>query len=346
MMSRFTFISHRHTDAEIAQALRNYLVDCGVKDVFLSSYPQSGPRIVGELDDEIRINLLRAKLVILFFPSSDQDWTWCAYECGLAGDPKGGRTNLAIFQCTDDRPHILDHKYLIKLNEIDITRFCQQIHKDENMWPGLRALGADISDIDISRRARGLLDDLEKAVPRYRREEKPRWDSFCVELVHDAVAELEELSWDDENEKSRICEIVAGQGCVSKSFGVPEYHFGYDALAEDTKLEELIERWRSRVPRDESYPDGWIDALAKDLWLAATNRPAEATWQLFRSVWRRNREWLTLALSSATRETDGRMFFRFFSYLVPDEVAELILASSKGKPERSRVVRLQSDRAS
>ena len=40
------------------------------------------------------------------------------------------------------------------------------------------------------------------------------------------------------------------------------------------------------------------------------------------------------------------MVFRFFSYLVPDEVAELILASSNGKPERSRVVRLQNDRAS
>lgn len=345
-MTRPTFISHRHADAEIAQTLRNYLVDWGIKDVFLSSYPQSGLKITGDLNNEIRDNLLRAKLVVLIFTHENQDWSWCAYECGLASEPKEGRTNLIIIQCTSDKPRILDHKYLVKLTQRDIVRFCHQIHKDDDIWPGVKALDSEVGDDDISRRAQSLLDDLTKAVPRYRREERSRWDCFSIEMDEEAISLLESLSWDDEAGQQKIHEIVVENASVHKDYGLPEYHFGYDSFPEGIKLDELVQRWRSRIPKSEAYPDGWIDATIKDLWLAATNRPAEATWHLFRSVWRQNKEWLTLSLSSAIRETDGRMTFRFYCYLVPGIVAESILRDAAEGGDRSEVVRLRNSKAS
>ena len=85
------FISHRFDDKPIADVIRRNLARWGFDDIYQAGAPGSGPRVGDSLTDELREVLEDVDLVILVYTFTDEDWSWCMWECGLATHPPTGR---------------------------------------------------------------------------------------------------------------------------------------------------------------------------------------------------------------------------------------------------------------
>ena len=84
------FISHKHSDREIAETIGRFVrtSTAGKVRVHLSSSPDfEGPRLGQPLNDELKRALAVAEAVILVFTTDTEDWSYCMWECGIATNP-------------------------------------------------------------------------------------------------------------------------------------------------------------------------------------------------------------------------------------------------------------------
>src|SRR4051794_27688942 len=101
------FISHKHSDRQIAEALGRFIEERSAAriKVHLSSSPDfQGPRFGKALNAQLRAALWQTEFLILVYTSSDQDWSYCMWECGMAAHPQSPNTTLIVFQCGSEMP--------------------------------------------------------------------------------------------------------------------------------------------------------------------------------------------------------------------------------------------------
>jgi CBS domain-containing protein len=102
------FVSHKHSDREIAETLGRFIRDrsAGNVRVHLSSSPDfEGPRFGQPLNAELKRALAESDLVILVYTTDTEDWSYCMWECGVATDPTDEHpTSVVVVQCTSDEP--------------------------------------------------------------------------------------------------------------------------------------------------------------------------------------------------------------------------------------------------
>jgi hypothetical protein len=99
------FISHKHSDSTIAQVLAAFIEgeSGGRVRVHLSSSPDfQGPRYGKSLNAQLRQALGASEVLILIYTSSDEDWSYCMWECGVATHPQSPNTAIVVFQCGTD----------------------------------------------------------------------------------------------------------------------------------------------------------------------------------------------------------------------------------------------------
>jgi hypothetical protein len=101
------FVSHKHSDYKIAEELALFIEEkSGARiRVHLSSSPDfQGPKFGKALNAQLRDALWQTEVLILVYTSSDQDWSYCMWECGMALHPDSPNTTLIVFQCGADVP--------------------------------------------------------------------------------------------------------------------------------------------------------------------------------------------------------------------------------------------------
>ena len=78
------FISHRKTDEEVAQLIRQFLIQAGVKDdeIFCSSIP--GNDVNEKIDSEVKGQLKRSAVIILLLSEKYFKSPYCLNEAGIA----------------------------------------------------------------------------------------------------------------------------------------------------------------------------------------------------------------------------------------------------------------------
>lgn len=78
------FISHRKTDEEVAQLIRQFLIQTGVKDddIFCSSIP--GNDVNEKIDSEVKGQLKRSAVIILLLSEKFFQSPYCLNEAGIA----------------------------------------------------------------------------------------------------------------------------------------------------------------------------------------------------------------------------------------------------------------------
>ncbi len=104
------FISHRHTDSQIANVINKHLRRWGFppNSIYQSSAATGrGPRIGEPLAQNLLDALSRANAVLLVYTFAKDDWSYCMWECGVATDPQSPNTRIIVFQTTDDIPSVL-----------------------------------------------------------------------------------------------------------------------------------------------------------------------------------------------------------------------------------------------
>lgn len=87
---------------------------------------------------------------IFVYTYDDNDWTWCAHECGLATnlDTPIGQDNkrIVVFQCTDDELKLYPGQLRIKITEEDIKRFTKNYFHDDDFFRGESAYNPKVTN--------------------------------------------------------------------------------------------------------------------------------------------------------------------------------------------------------
>src|SRR5262245_33927244 len=107
------FISHKHRDKEIADAMRKFLTPWG-QGVGLavfqsSSFPADAPQAGQSLAEELKRAVSGSSLLVLIYTFRNLGYETCILECGIALDPGLPRTNVVVLKCTaQNLPDFLD----------------------------------------------------------------------------------------------------------------------------------------------------------------------------------------------------------------------------------------------
>jgi len=128
------FISHRHSDKEIAEVLTRHLTFWGIsrKEIFQSSTAGQGAEKGRSLTDQLKKAVHESKVVFLIYTFEETDWSYCMWEVGLAeGDES---TNVIVLQCKLETPKLFRDKVNVKLEQEDIRALVKDFHTKENLY--------------------------------------------------------------------------------------------------------------------------------------------------------------------------------------------------------------------
>jgi hypothetical protein len=314
------FISHRFADRPIAEVIHSTLTRWGVDDIYQAGAPGAGPRIGQPLSDELREELEEVDLVILVYTFSDEDWSWCMWECGLATQPrKADATRVVVFRCSAyDAPRQFVQQVNVDVNIDGIRDFTKQLHRNEDFFKGLgRPWRAQLSDKTIEDLSKDFYEDLRPVIPTGRREERYRWDRFTLKLEPPADRLNLEMNDDDEDE---VVRQIQSELFVTEPFGNALEHFGYADLEDDMKLSDLVGRWTGVTRERENVSKEWIKGLCLEIRRAIANYPAMPTWHRLSSVRFSNYSYFPV-LNHVRVLPDGSMEFDVYFYAVGEEEA-------------------------
>jgi hypothetical protein len=307
------FISHRFADRPIADVVNDTLTRWGFDNIYQAGAPGAGPRIGQPLSDELREELEEVDLVILVYTFSDEDWSWCMWECGLATQPrKADATRVVVFRCSAyDAPRQFVQQVNVDVNLDGIRDFTRQLHRNEDFFKGLgRAWRPSLPDKTIDDLSKDFYEDLRPVIPAGRREERYRWDRFTLKL--EPPADRLALDSDDEDE---VVRLIQGELFVTEPFGNALAHYGYADLEDDLKLSDLVGRWTRETQNRENASDEWIKGLCLEIRRAIANYPAKPTWYELSSVKFNDYSYFPV-LNHVRVLPDGSMQFDVYFYAV------------------------------
>lgn len=337
--SYHTFISHRGNDVAIADAVRRNLTDWGVKtqDIFQYDWAKSGLQVGGPLTDQLVNELKAAKLIILVYTVSDEDWSFCMWECGVAFDkiPQNSK-RIVVLQCGKDEPRLFRGDVLVKAqDQKSLEQFVRQAHLNENFWKDQPSLRGDLDEETLTSRFKKFHQSLSASLPKTEEEIIPRWDYFTLRLSKKDIDRINalKLKEDDitsqkqavpteqrnesEQEGESVFDILA-KGCnVVEKFGSALQHFDLHEVTPGLTWGEMIERWKGTVNNAAEASDEWIEGMMRQIWRVVTSRPSEARMDLMYSKYL-GAEWRGYnVLHQARRRSDESMEFDVVVYRVP-----------------------------
>jgi hypothetical protein len=274
------FISHRFADKPIADVIRRNLERWGFDDIYQAGGPGAGPRVGDSLTDELRAALEDVDLVILVYTFTDEDWSWCMWECGLATHPRqADATRVVLFRCSKyDSPRQFAQQVNVDVDIEGIRNFTKQLHRDEGFFKGRPAYRPRLSDEGLEALSKDFYEDLRSVIPSGQKEERYRWDRFTLKL--EPPADRLNLETNDDE----VVNLIQSELFVTQPFGNALAHFGYANLEGNLKLSDLIGRWTEETRDRENVSNEWIKGLCLEIQRAIRAYPAEPTWQELNSV--------------------------------------------------------------
>ncbi len=330
------FISHRHKDKAIADVFRTAIEDwsSGDVEVVQSSNAETAFQVGESLSASLRQAIAEANIVLLIYTVSDQDWSWCMYECGLAQDPNSLDTRIVVFQCTEDVPDPLKELICVTRSEESIKALINSFHKDEEFFPRHgKAFKPDISDDLIERRSKELYKNLVNVVPDFRSRAIARWDHFTLALNLDKIKSVRDSKIDFDVALERAKALINKECFIKRFSGDALEHFNFSALADNLKFEELFERWKNQSAF--STLD-WKSELCREMTSAMRNSLAEPVSVPFDSIEPGVDAWY-LPIVDRVREVpeDRTIEFDVFLFGIRSDVAKSMIrvGSGNGKPK-------------
>jgi hypothetical protein len=295
MVKPVAFISHRHNDKPIADALKKHLLEWGVAegDISQSSDP-TRTTTAQHLARQLRLKLESTNLLLIIYTYSEEDWSWPMLEYGVAQGKSTVDTTVVVLQCTADEPTLFKgHKLVnLQLGPDEVRGFVEDFHKREGFIPNEPedAFSPNMPDQVISERARRLYDDLRAVLPGAR-EDKHLWDFIRLRIEPSFVGEIRNLQ---DNPAKAIAALKENLELRKPKYVGLGYNintavrqFGFATYEEGMRLADLIEKWLSL---DKTGQTGWIDDLYEAIYKAVTNNQPPAVAHPFKSV-REGADW-------------------------------------------------------
>lgn len=295
------FISHRHDDKAIADALRKFVqtwTSGRIEVVQTSSADAEGPKQGKNLNQELRRSLWHAGVVVLIYTNHEQDWSYCMWECGVAQLPEPSNTRTVVLQCLDQFPDVFADQLHVGLrNEQEIEKFVNELFTDATYFP---KLGRPVTDFSagtqlVKDAAHDLYTELQKVLPTRESadDEWPGYPQLTIELTDDQLARIHDAQGSNDEKLATARQVIVeeavvigGDSQIGSVFGVNG--FPRKPPASGVPVRKLVESWRSSSPTPSS---GWIDDMCRQIRATVNNDLPAVRWQLMRGADGENTTW-------------------------------------------------------
>ncbi|HEY6890038.1 MAG TPA: toll/interleukin-1 receptor domain-containing protein [Solirubrobacter sp.] len=281
------FISHKHSDREIAETIARFIrtKTAGKVRVHLSSSPNfEGPRLGKHLNDELKRALGAAEAVILVFTSETEDWSWCMWECGIATNPNDPHpTSVVVVQCGPDKPKPFADQLSVDARDLDsLQTFVRTllagtdlfVHRDAPVT-GFAAEGLEVKE--FAAELHGKLDEVLPAGVGAERS-TPTSPYLRLRLDDETAKQLRTAYLEGDPEK--CLPIVGAKAEIAESAGVESvFDMRLDAGA---TLGDVLTAWRIEHPGNQEA--GWFSALAEQVESAIVGTLRPVKWAPFRTT--------------------------------------------------------------
>lgn len=282
------FISHRHADRDIADAIRQFIIERsgGRIAVFQSSSAEADdhPRVGRELRQELKQHLWEATVVVLLYTSPQEDWSYCMWECGVA-TLETPETRIIVLQCGSQPPQV--YSDAVRVNARDSTsvqNFVSEFLTSEGFFPGYGeaiAPGFSPTGNEVEQAAQRLHQSLHELIVEDGDGED--WATVPFMRLQLTFAEVDRIGALDQEAGAReVLEAARVASIDNEALRL----FGLGRLERLEPLTTLVEAWRQRRA-DASF--GWIDELAIQVKEGSGWVYPQFRWQLMSSVDRANR---------------------------------------------------------
>jgi hypothetical protein len=282
------FISHKHSDREIAEALARFVkTKCaGKARVYLSSSPDfDGPRLGQPLNRELKLALSESELVILVYTNDREDWSWCMWECGVAVDPKDETTtSVVVVQCTADEPKPFGDQVRVDARDLDsIQAFVKALLTTNDLFQrradpitGFANEGSEIREF-----AAELHGTLAEVIPTgVGAEQATPTSPYLRVLLGSQAADQIRTCYlaGDSDESMKVIEteaLIVDQEGAGALFGM---HLGPNST-----LGDVLADWRADAANAGQEPR-WFEALTDQIEAALVGRLRPVKWATYRAI--------------------------------------------------------------
>ncbi|HEY4900879.1 MAG TPA: hypothetical protein VIH91_08695 [Terriglobales bacterium] len=132
----------------------------------MSSDPKfKGVRIGEEISVELREAIANTDVFLLVYTRKDMDWSWCAWEWGVASHPLSKKSTMIVLQCGSDAPKINAARRRVDVREKeDVLELVRQYLTDKQMFRNGKAVAGHHTDEVIEAKANALFERLSPLV--------------------------------------------------------------------------------------------------------------------------------------------------------------------------------------
>ncbi|MGZ4314450.1 MAG: toll/interleukin-1 receptor domain-containing protein [Gaiellaceae bacterium] len=281
------FISHKHSDREIAETIARFIrtSSAGKVRVHLSSSPDfEGPRFGQPLNDQLKRALAVAEAVILVFSTDTEDWSYCMWECGIATNPNEPRpTSVIVVQCTADEPKPFGDQLRVDARDLDsVQGFVKALLTTTDFFArrdtpitGFAAEGSEVMEFAVELHAK-LADVLPSGGGAER--STPTSPYLRVRLDDQAAEELRTSYLADATEQ--CLPILESKAEIAESIGA-ENLLGM-RLEPGATLGDVLAGWRHDNRAGEEAR--WFSALAEQIEAAIVGKLRPVKWAPYKTT--------------------------------------------------------------
>ena len=276
------FISHKHTDALTASAVKAWVERWSQKRVavFQSSAMGEGLRIGEELNAALFEKLHRASVIFLIYTTADQDWSYCMWECGVS---MGTQTRVIVLQCARDRPLPFSGRVRVELgSDKSVHDFVRDFLTIPDFFHSGEAVAPHFEKTDIEKAAKDFLASVRPTLPDFEWQGSQEWPALPflrLELDLDEATRIKET---DGGERPGRCREALEHACIVRMIDwVAASLFGFVQVANERPFASLLKSWREKTPVDNA---DWIDIMARQMSEAICDQFPPYEWKLMTAV--------------------------------------------------------------
>lgn len=305
------FISHRHADRAIADAVRSFITDRSGNDVVVhqsSSSDAQAPKIGRNVNRELTTWLWKTDVLVLIYTGRDRDWDYCMWECGVATHSEADDTSVIVLQCGRDLPRVFADQVAVDVRDSEkVRRFVNDFLTDPNFFPGRNEAVTRFqpNDTNVERAAQGLYDDLKKVVPPDDEGQEETWHAVPFVRLGLTASQVRQIADEENDHQARLATakllleatVLIGDREAAALFGRP-------TLPADESFGQVFKR---TVSRDE--PPAWLKSLADQVTRAAQWSYPAVHWTPMRSANANDHTWYCPVLTHVRRSPSKAMEF-------------------------------------
>lgn len=307
------FISHKHTDADTADAVRSWVEHWSQKHVavFQSSAMGDGLRIGEDLNSALLDKLQHASVVFLIYTTHDHDWSYCMWECGVS---MSRQTRVVVLQCARDRPRPFSGRVNVELGrDKSVYDFVRDFLKRPGFFHGREALTPHFEKDDIKKAAEDFMARVRPTLPDFEWQGSKEWPALPFLRLEMPLDEADRIEGAEAGERVGLCREALEQFCIVRMIDwVAASIFGFAQVANERPFAHLLKRWREKTTVGD---DVWLDIMAYQISEAICDQFPPFDWKIMVAA---NRKLYVPTISWVRRMTaDQCMQFDF--YFLPME---------------------------